>query len=90
MKRLLWALAGAVLAVGTASAEPPASGKERTLLEQEFHLVDQPTPKASPSGTTNRPEAPVSFVSAMSATRRWVIATAAGRLDVTLARPAVW
>ena len=90
MKRLLRAVTGVVLVVGTASAEPPASGKERTLLEQEFHLIDQPTPMANFSSNTNRPEAPVSLMSALTAARRWVLATAAGRLDVTLARPDVW
>jgi hypothetical protein len=90
MKRLLWAVTVAVLAAGTTWAEPPASGKERTFLEQEFYLLDQPSLKATPTGTPSRPGAPVSFVSAVGAARRWLLASAAGRLDVTRPRPDVW
>ncbi len=90
MNRLLWAVAGVALAAGTAVAEPPASGKERTFIEQEFHLIDQPTPKATLFGTTCRPGASDSFVSAVGVAHRWVLASAAGRLDVTRSRPDVW
>lgn len=90
MKRLLWAVAGAALAAGTASAEPPPSGKERTFLEQEFHLTDRPSLKPSAPGTTSRPGVDFSLASAINTARHWVLESAAGRLDMSRTRPDVW
>ncbi len=96
MKRLLRAVA--VCVVGFAvecvgevgAAEPPAGGKERTLLEQEFFESERPTPMAARRGETRPAGTPVSLASTVRFVRVWVLESAGGRLDVTRERRQVW
>jgi hypothetical protein len=98
MKRLLWAVAGVACLVGfggkgvtgAGAAEPPAGGKERTLLEQEFLEAERTTPTATGRGMTRTAATPVTFASTVRFVRVWVLESAGGRLDVTRGGRQVW
>ncbi|MCU0702547.1 MAG: hypothetical protein MUF18_00975 [Fimbriiglobus sp.] len=93
MNRLLWAVAGAVVfASGVHAAEPPAAGKERTLLEQEFFLPDQPMLKSAPVGSPSRPTSrtPEGW-SVWAELKGWMVSATVGQLGVCpTVRKDVW
>lgn len=91
MNRLLWVVAAVAMGGGVVSAGEPPAGKERTFVEQEFFLPEQPRPARTFSSVSNRmptPTEPRSFVVDVT---EWLIYTAAGQLGVSpVVRDEVW
>ena len=90
MNRLLGVVAGVVLGGVAGAGEPPA-GVERTYLEQEFHLPEQPRPVARGLVVPQRMPAPTGPMSLLVDVRHWLARTMAGQLGVCpLVRPELW
>lgn len=83
MNRLLWVVAAVALSGGMVSAGEPPAGKERTLVEQEFFLPEQPRPARTFSSVSNRMPTPTEPRSFVADVRGWLIHTVAGQLGVS-------
>lgn len=91
MNRLLWVVAAVALCGGLATAGEPPAGKERTLVEQEFFLPEQPRPSRTFSSVPNPTPAAAEPRSVMADVRGWLLRTAAGQLGVSpVLRADVW
>ncbi len=81
MNRLLWAVAGVVvLSAGANAADPPGAGKERTLLEQEFHLPERPGLSATALRAITGKPTQAEPRSVVGEVRGWLTWAAAGQL----------
>jgi len=89
MNRLLWVVAA--LGGGLALAGDPPAGKERTLVEQEFFLPEQPRPMRTFSSMPSRTPAPAEPQSFVADVRGWLTYAVAGQLGVSpVVRVEVW